>query len=221
MSRRITWSLRRRRVALAYPVLCLIIIAVSAYSVPAESVSAGHITSKGRRLARVLDSLDVEQRWLPGDAVEWRTGEHDPAARPLKGHCSAFAAAACAALHVYILRPPDHDERLLANAQCGWLEEEGRRHGWRRTEDPLWAQGLANEGNIVVACYRNPDRTDPGHIAIVRPSLKAPEKIESDGPDVTQAGTRNFRKVAARIAFRHHARAWNRGEIVYYWYPSI
>ncbi len=33
---------------------------------------------------------------------------------------------------VYILRPPAHGERLLANAQCRWLRTAGDREGWRR-----------------------------------------------------------------------------------------
>jgi hypothetical protein len=177
------------------------------------------ISADGRRLALVLDGMNVEQRWLPGDGVNWRTGEHDPAARAIKGHCSAFAAAVCAAFDIYILRPPEHSERLLANAQCGWLEQEGPRQGWTRIEDGVTAQSLANLGNLVLACYKNRDRDDPGHIAVIRPSCKSLKKIDSEGPDVTQAGARNHRRTSARIGFRLHARAWNRGEIVYYWHP--
>lgn len=193
--------------------LALLVLHASACVAGAEPIGP-----LGRRLAAVLDSMDVEHRWLPGDAVDWRTGAHDATARALGGHCSAFAAAACAAFGVYLLRPPDHAERLLANAQCEWLEAEGPRRGWTRIEDGVVAQALANQGNLVVACYRNREKDDPGHIAVIRPSAKRPKRIETEGPDVTQAGSRNYARTSARIGFGFHARAWTRGEIIYYWH---
>jgi hypothetical protein len=193
-------------------------LALGALQLAACAARAVPISAKGRRLAIALDSMNVEQRWLPGDGVNWRTGEHDPAARALKGHCSAFAAAVCAAFDLYILRPPEHREWLLANAQCNWLLQEGPRHGWARVDDGASAQRLANRGNLVLACYKNRERDDPGHIAVIRPSGKSLKRINRDGPDVTQAGSRNYRRTTARVGFRLHAKAWDRGEIVYYWH---
>jgi hypothetical protein len=179
-------------------------------------VRAEAISPEGRRLAAALDHLKVENRWLPGDSVDWRTGLHDSSARPLTGHCSAFVAAACATLGVYILRPPEHDEWLLANAQCRWLEEEGQRRGWRRVDSGLEAQRLANNGTLVVACFRNPDRDDPGHIAVVRPAVKSAARVETEGPDLIQAGGRNYRRTSAKNGFRLHAQAWRDSRILYY-----
>jgi hypothetical protein len=167
-------------------------------------------------VAQVLDSMKVEAHWLPGDPVDWRTGEYDSTARPLKGHCSAFVAAVCAAFHIYILRPPDHSEWLLANAQCEWLRDEGATQGWTLLADGATAQRLANEGNIVIACYKNPDRDDAGHIAIVRPSAKDRRRVASEGPDIIQAGARNYARTSAKNGFRLHSRAWKESKILYY-----
>jgi hypothetical protein len=194
--------------------LALVLLHLTASGAWADPISA-----RGRHLASVLDGMNVEQRWLPGDAVNWRTGEHDPDARPLRAHCSAFAAAVCAAFDIYIPRPPERSEWLLANAQCAWLQEEGARRGWMHVDDAVTAQRLANQGNLVLVCYQNRDRDDPGHIAVVRPSEKSVKKIAAQGPDITQAGSHNYRKTSARFGFRLHARAWDRGEIGYYWHP--
>jgi hypothetical protein len=136
--------------------------------------------------------MEVESRWLPGDPVNWRTGAYDSASIPLKSHCSAFVAAVCARFDVYILRPPEHSEWLLANAQCDWLESEGAEHGWWRVDDPVIAQRLANRGHLVVAGYRSPDDEEAGHIAVVRPSTKSRATIEAEGPAVIQAGIVNY-----------------------------
>ena len=88
------------------------------------------IASEGRKLADALDAMTVEKLWLPGRVVNWKTGE--PLDRPVKDgkahtHCSAFVAAACLRLGVYILRPPEHGTVQLANAQADWLPKEGAR----------------------------------------------------------------------------------------------
>jgi hypothetical protein len=174
------------------------------------------ISSDGRRLSALLDSMKVEQRWLPGDRVDWQTGRHDPDALPLTGHCSAFVAAVAAACHIYVLRPPDHAERLLANSQCSWLRDEGLRQNWKIIDDARTAQRLANQGNLVLACYRNPDRTDPGHIVVVRPSAKSRAAIDREGPDITQAGKHNYSRTSAKHGFTVHTRAWKHSQVLYY-----
>jgi hypothetical protein len=174
------------------------------------------ITARGWALDRVLDSLQVGRYWRPGDPVDWRTGAYEPNAVSLKSHCSAFVAAACARFGVYILRPPEHSEALLANAQCDWLEGEGRNAGWRRVDGGAAAQDLANQGVIVVVCWRNPDRDDSGHIAIIRPSTKSHAGIARDGPDIAQAGADNYSRTSLKIGFKHHWRAGKRGKILYY-----
>src|SRR5882762_4929626 len=130
------------------------------------------ITEQGEKLIAYLDSLKVEEYWLSGAIVDWRTGL--PTGQPIKDegkhtHCSQFAAAACERLGVYLLRPPEHGAVLLANAQFDWLPEKGREAGWSAVSDGVAAQDLANRGSVVVAIYKNHDPKKSGHIAIVRP----------------------------------------------------
>jgi len=183
---------------------------------PVQGARGAAVGAAGRHLADALDRMNVEQHWLPGTPVNWRTGEYDPEAAPLKGHCSAFVAAVCAAFNVYILRPPEHREWLLANAQCRWLESEGSSEGWTPVPDGATAQRLANQGNIVIACYQNPDRDDAGHVAAVRPSAKTLGRIEAEGPDIAQAGGHNYNRTTVRNGFRLHSKAWRDSRILYY-----
>ena len=86
-------------------------------------------------------------------------------------HCSAFVASVAKRLAIYVLRPPDHSAVLLANAQMGWLGSAAAAGaGWRPLPDPAAAQTRANQGDLVLAAFENPDPDMPGHIAIVRPS---------------------------------------------------
>lgn len=165
----------------------------------------------GARLGELLDSMHVESHWIAGRHVSWRTG--DPDGRPVlpegyHSHCSAFVAAVAAKVGVEILHPPEHSQVLLANAQCEWLEDEGRKVGWEAISTPLRAQQLANRGMLVAACYVDPDPLLPGHIAIVRPQAVSHQRIESEGPQVIQAGVENFRSTSLAEGFRHHPRAW-------------
>ena len=79
----------------------------------------GPITPDGEKLRAFLDDSDVLHRWLAGQHIIWDTGELDPT-RPAGSpnaatHCSAFAAAMAMRLGIYVLRPPDHSQALLAN----------------------------------------------------------------------------------------------------------
>jgi len=180
----------------------------------------GPVTPAGERLAATLDSMNVESLWLAGKHVNWETGETDKGT-DYEGpgnhsHCSAFVAAAAKRLGVYLLRPPEHGQLLLANAQADWLvSEAGSQAGWRSVADMREAQRLANQGYIVLALYQNPDRHVPGHIAIVRPSVKSAATLEENGPEMIQAGEHNYTKISARVGFEHHPGAWPDG-IRYY-----
>ena len=177
------------------------------------------VTPKGQWLAQQLDRLDVETKWIAGAHVNWRTGLPDGVPETSSGrhtHCSAFVAAAAEALGVYILRPPQHRQVLLANAQSEWLAIEGRDAGWRRLGGPIEAQADANRGQLVVASYHNHRDSKPGHIAIVRPAEKKAEDIAAEGPDVIQAGTTNSASISLKAGFAGHPSAWNDDEIRYY-----
>lgn len=172
----------------------------------------GPITQDGERLARVLDSSDVMQRWLAGWHVDWRTGEKDrttPGGPEAKTHCSAFVAAIAERLGAYVLRPPEHRQELLANAQMRWLREHGSEQGWRVLASDMTAQAAANRGELVLEAFENPNPHKPGHIAIVRPSLKTREELERDGPQETQAGEQNATSITTAAGFRRHPGAWD------------
>jgi hypothetical protein len=174
------------------------------------------ITPAGDRLAATLDSMNVESLWLAHEHVNWETGEPDRGGKD-EGqgnhtHCSAFAAAAAKRLDVYLLRPPEHGQVLLANAQAEWLAGSGgRESGWRPVRDMREAQHLANKGQLVIVLYQNPDLHVPGHVAIVRPSEKSMLALERDGPEVIQAGQHNHTKICVRIGFENHPGAWPNG----------
>ena len=168
---------------------------------------------------QTIDAMEVERHWPAGLRVDWETGiPNGRLAAPgiPHTHCSAFVASAAERLGVYILRPPQHSQTLLANAQYDWLAREGTRWGWTPLTDAIDAQNRANLGDLVVAVYRNHHDDKPGHIAIVRPDDKTVADIERDGPQVTQAGGTNHRSIALRLGFASHPLAWEGHEVRFY-----
>jgi hypothetical protein len=199
-------------------VLCALLVALAAAGAalasPTETVSA-----KGLWLARQLDDMDVESKWIAGVHVDWRSGLPD--GRPESGsgrhtHCSAFVAAVAARLGVYILRPPEHGQVLLAYAQAEWLDEEGEARGWRSLPDAEAAQAAANRGELVVAAYENHRSDKPGHIAIIRPSARSAAELAAKGPLVVQAGAVNSPAISLREGFSGHPAAWRDHEARFY-----
>jgi len=179
----------------------------------------GPITPAGARLARFLNATGVDHRWLAGYHVDWLTGEATVGTSEKATHCSAFVAAAAARLDVYVLRPPDHTEDLLANAQLRWLRDAPTASGWRALPDPVAAQAAANRGDLVLEAFENPNPHRPGHIAIVRPSEQSRADLDRDGPRETQAGETNALDTFTALGFRHHPGAWlpgGQGGIRYY-----
>lgn len=184
------------------------------------SAHAGEaVSAKGLWLARQLDAMQVESKWIAGRHIDWETGEPD--GRPERSHgrhthCSAFVAAFAKKIGIYILRPPEHGQILLANAQNQWLAQDGADYGWRRVPGPAEAQALANAGELVVASYHNHKDDKPGHIAIIRPAALSLADIEADGSMAIQAGTVNSSAIRVRLGFAGHVHAWRDGEIDYY-----
>ena len=191
----------------------------------AEASCCGVITPEGHRLADLLDSMHVENLWLAHNHVNWETGEADrPETYQGPGratHCSAFAAAVAERLNVYMLRPPEHSQILLASAQAEWFHDKNAASmGWKALDGPghdRWAQELANQGNLVVIVYESPDPHKPGHIVIVRPSEKSLDAMRKEGPQVAEAGTENYSSYVAARSFTHHPGAWPDG-VHYYWH---
>jgi hypothetical protein len=216
---------------------CVLLAALSwgALAASAQSAAPGPITPAGQRLTALLNGMNVESLWIRGSHVDWRTGvaEGPPLTTPgAHTHCSAFAASVAERLGVYILRPPEHPQDWLANAQERWLNSP-EAAGWHRIgqlSDPgasLTAVSLANQGKLVIAIYFQPPRETPdgpkersGHIAIVRPSQKPAALIDSEGPDVIQAGGTNYRLVALRQGFASHKLGLETGAIEYFWHDA-
>ena len=177
------------------------------------------VSSAGHYLEQTLESFDVEHHWPAGVHVNWETGNPDGRQERPPGnhtHCSAFVAAVAKRLNIYILRPPEHGQVLLANAQHEWLAVDGVAHGWNEILGPIEAQASANRGELVVATYRNHNDNKPGHIAIVRPSSKSIAAIRIEGPEITQAGGTNYKSTSLVKGFAGHPAAWGRSEIRYY-----
>lgn len=204
------------RFAASALLLLVVALAGNRTAVAQEAV----ITPAGVTLAHELDAMDVESKWPAGVHVDWETGVPD--GKPIHGdgkhtHCSAFVASAAKHLGIYILRPPEHSAKLLANAQSEWLSgPDGEAQGWCALSNAAEAQAAANRGELVVASYRSHRDDKPGHIAIVRPSTKSAEALAAEGPDVIQAGRINSSRIAVREGFAGHPAAWNKSEIKYF-----
>lgn len=185
----------------------------------AHGANAAGSFADGHRLAAFLDSLQVESCWPAGVHVDWQTGLPDGKVEHFEGkhtHCSAFVASAAKQLGVYILRPPEHGQVLLANAQYDWLAGEGQGSGWTPVTDGFTAQQAANRGYLVVATYKNHDDQRPGHIAIVRPTDRSRQSILDDGPEIIMAGVENYQSTTVKHGFANHPTAFADDEIRYY-----
>jgi len=195
-------------------------LSASALGLHPAFADAPVISEKARALSKFFDSLKVETLWIAGAHINWFTGEPDGVAETMAGqhtHCSAFAASVAKRLGIYILRPPEHKQALLANAQFEWLSgNEGVAQGWMAVAGAIAAQVAANAGQLVVVVYRNHHEDKPGHVAIVRPSLKSVAQIAAEGPDITQAGSKNYSVTSVKLGFAGHPAAWGKGEARYF-----
>jgi hypothetical protein len=202
-------------------VAAVFLFCTSVFALPSSRANrlkpcCGEVTAAGQRLAETLDAMNVESLWLAHEHVNWETGEPDRGGA-YEGpnhhtHCSAFAAAAAKRMGVYLLRPPEHGQQLLANAQAGWLAGgEAQKQGWQEISGARRAQTEANRGNLVVVVYANPDPREPGHVAVVRPSEKSEQALGRGGPQILQAGNHNHSSTTVRAGFSNHPGAWPTG----------
>jgi len=174
------------------------------------------VTDGGNQLSSFLNNLDVTHKWIAGRHVDWMSGEADNKAGGVtRSHCSAFAASATAQLAIYILRPPEHSELLLANAQYDWLRSQGSQSGWMFVDNGLRAQQISNQGCLVVVAFHNPDSKKAGHIAIVRPSDKSDADLQKEGPDIIQAGLENYNATSVLQGFSHHIKSAQDNTLIY------
>jgi hypothetical protein len=204
----------RRLLSPARAAAALLLLLGLSIALPARAEPCcGPITPDGARLAALLDRSGVAHLWLPHLHIDWLSGAPDPERpgwSPTATHCSAYAAAMAERMGVYLLRPPEHGQDLLANAQFRWLAGQGQAAGWKRV-DARTAQSLANRGFLVVAVYENSDPHRPGHIAVIRPSEKTAAALEAEGPDEAQAGARNALDIPVARGFSDHHGAWQPG----------
>lgn len=185
-------------------ILCLCLV----FGFGMTSLQAERMSSAQQHLSQLLDQMDVENHWLPHQPIHWVDGSSDATGREIASHCSAFVAAVAYQANIYMLRPPDHSEVLLANAQAEWLEKHGSAYGWEKVKNPLEAQELANQGMLVVVAFKNANAHKPGHIAVVRPSDKSIELIKDEGPQIVQAGLHNYNSTSVKVGFKYHPNAW-------------
>lgn len=186
----------------------------------AENPCCGPITEAGKSLENLIDNSNVEDLWLAGRRVNWETGQainpNIPYRKSVGTHCSAFAASFAKKLGIYLPRPPEYSQILLANKQYEWLDsEQATALGWKPVETAELAQSYANQGKFVVGVFANPNPNKPGHIVIIRPSLKNIDELHEYGPQATQAGEKNFASITVKVAFKYHPGAWPNG-IRYY-----
>ncbi len=180
----------------------------------------------GKKLKEFYLSLDVENLWIAGQHINWETGVADnpDATHNIKTHCSDFAAAACKKLNIYILRPPEHAQALLANAQYDWLKTpEAQAKGWRPVPSAnryAAAQDYANRGYVVVAVVQNPDPHRPGHTALVTPATITDDQLFESGPKVIMAGTKNYNYISLKNGFKNHLTSWPESVIEFYYFEK-
>jgi len=169
-----------------------------------NALCCGVITPEGRKLAAFIDSMN------------WKTGNEERSGFKQKDtHCSGFAAATSYRLHVYLLRPPEHSQEQLANAQGRWLSSErSRAEGWVPV-DMAGAQRRANMGEFVVGVYVEADPRTHGHIVVIRPAEKTVAELAQDGPQDAMAGINNYSSHPVAHSFGSHPNAWP-GGIRYY-----
>jgi len=180
----------------------------------------------GKKLKEFYLSLDVENLWIAGQHINWETGVADnpEATHNIKTHCSVFAAAACKKLNIYILRPPEHAQTLLANAQYDWLKTtEASVKGWRPisgTNRYAMAQDYANNGYVVVAVVQSPDAHRPGHTALVTPATITDDQLHESGPKVIMAGAKNYNYISLKNGFKSHLTNWPESVIEFYYFEK-
>jgi hypothetical protein len=205
--------------------VCFIILLFVAFA--ARDQQKLVIDEEGNNLKRFYLNLNVENLWIAGHHVNWETGEPDePNAKySIRTHCSAFVASACKRLNIYILRPPEHVQGLLANAQYDWLQtSEATNDGWKQITDEnnyLVAQQYANKGYVVIAVIKNPALKNPGHIALIMPSEISTQDLEESGPILIMASTHNHNFIVLRRGFKSHISSWPEHDILFYYNTNL
>ena len=179
-------------------------------------------TASGLALQQYYDSFDLKHRWQKGYRIDWLTGQSiRPANNPHSTHCSAFVAHVLQQQHIYLLRPPEHPLKLLANAQWDYLQSPtATQAGWLAlNNDYEHIQDMANQGYFVVAVVKNRQQDAPGHIALIYPMAYQSSDIQTNGPYVIQAGSINDQGISLIKGFSHHRKDLDKLKFYYYQQP--
>ena len=180
----------------------------------------------GEKLKQFYQGLNVETHWISGQHIDWETGA--PSDRDdthnLKTHCAAFVAAACEKLKVVILRPPEHAQDLLSNAQFDWLPTSPAiAQAWKHIAGDnryAQAQDLANKGFVVVAVIKPSDERKPGHIALINPAVVTDKDLTENGPQIIMAGVKNYSNISLKAGFKGFYSKWPENQIEFYYYVN-
>jgi hypothetical protein len=180
----------------------------------------------GEKLKQFYQSLNVETHWVAGQHIDWETGE--PSDRDdthnLKTHSAAFVAAACEKLKIVILRPPEHGQDLLSNAQFDWLSTSAAvAQAWKHIPGDnryAQAQDLANKGFVVVAVVKNSDEHKPGHVALVNPAVITDKELAENGPLIIMAGAKNYSSISLKAGFKGFYSKWPENQVEFYYYEN-
>lgn len=179
--------------------------------------------SSGLKLRDMYLAMQVEKLWLNGVHVDWLSGEPDQTDASVENttHCSAFVPAACYEMGIYLLRPPEHAQELLANAQFRWLfSAEAKTLGWRiisGTNIFEKAQRAANKGYMVLATYKNPNPERAGHIVCIMPATISLQGLASEGPRIIQSGRVNSSNMSFREAFKRVLNGWPGTNVLFFY----
>ena len=180
----------------------------------------------GEKLKQFYQGLNVETHWVAGQHINWETGESDDRddTHNLKNHCAAFVAGTCQKLKIVILRPPEHGQDLLSNAQFDWLSTAAAAaQAWKRIAgDNLYgqAQDLANKGFVVVAVIKNTDEKKPGQIAFVNPAVITDKDLTDSGPQLIMAGVKNYSNISLKTGFKGFYSKWPESQIEFYYFVN-
>ncbi len=178
------------------------------------------LSERGRALKKHYDQANVENLWLKGYQVDWETGQSlKKAHHPKTTHCSAFVAALLKRNGLYILRPPEHMTKNLANAQYDYLEtEKAKEDGWVKLNGMYQdIQRKANEGYFVVAVVKNKNVERSGHIALVYPMEVREQEVKENGPYVIQAGHLNGKGISLKKGFEKHYKDFSKFRAAFYY----
>ena len=205
----------------------LLALCISATNLQAQELIT--VNPAGNNLLNFYLNMNVENLWIAGHHIDWVTGLPDRpnAEAGIKTHCSAFVAAVCKNKSIYILRPPEHSQILLANAQFQWLTTPAAQSmGWHQiintsiNKTYFAAQQYANNGYVVVAVCQNLNPHKSGHIALIRPTEISTQQLTDEGPTVTMASTKNTNLISLKLGFKSHIKEWPEPAILFFYNQS-